>query len=262
MKRLEIRLVTIMIILFISGIFLVSSNFLPKRATAQETSTIAFIHANVIPMDDERVLEDHTVVIQNGLISEIGPSAEVTVPEGAQVINGEGKYLMPGLADMHMHTFPFDSPAHLVLYLAHGVTTLRNLGVPFQQMKWPEQIRAGEIVGPTIYQSGPNIVGFGTVVSPLQIFGMRAMLWLIVLLPLLLIFLLIWFGLRLFGRHGLSGNFRRTVGLSWLGIAVVVATLVVLLKLIPIQIVAQFFVPSFQMYAETPRDTRWLVLPA
>lgn len=261
MKYLEFQPIIKAILLLMLSLFLMTDSLIPDHTTAQESLTTAFIHVNVIPMDGERILENYTVVVQNGLITEVGPSDEVVVPDGAQVINGEGKYLMPGLADMHIHTYPFDSPAHLILYLTYGVTTVRNLGVPLQQMNWPEQIQVGEIVGPTIYQSGPNVVGFGynTAVSPLQIFGMRATLWVIVFLPLILVFLLIWFGLRLFGRRGLSGDFRRRAGLPWLGIAVVVAILVVVFKLIPIQLVAQVFVPSFQMYAETSRDARWIV---
>ena len=56
----------------------------------------------VLPMDRERVLEDHTVLVQDGLIQEVAPSHRVEVPAGAQVIDGTGLFLLPGLADMHV----------------------------------------------------------------------------------------------------------------------------------------------------------------
>ena len=64
---------------------------------------IAFVNVNVIPMDRERVLKDQTVVIRNGVISEIGDAKKVSVPPGARIISGAGKFLIPGLTDMHVH---------------------------------------------------------------------------------------------------------------------------------------------------------------
>ncbi|MDX1521917.1 MAG: hypothetical protein R3264_09845, partial [Anaerolineae bacterium] len=70
---------------------------------AQAPQTTAFVNVNVIPMDTERVLENQTVIVEGDRITAIGPAAEVAVPAGAEIVEGNGAYLMPGLADMHMH---------------------------------------------------------------------------------------------------------------------------------------------------------------
>ena len=110
-------------------------------------------------MDTERVLENQTVIVEGDRITAIGPVDEVAVPEGAEIIEGNGAYLMPGLADMHNH-LDFDAdPNFMRLYLAQGVTTLRNLNAIPEHLTWREQVANGELLGPTIYTSGPAVVG-------------------------------------------------------------------------------------------------------
>jgi imidazolonepropionase-like amidohydrolase len=115
----------------------------------------AFVGVQVIPMDREHVLTHQTVVVRGGRIAEIGAVGSVRIPEDAVRINGQGHFLMPGLADMHVHVSADEFP----LYLAAGVTTIRNLsGLP-EHLKWREQIAKGEMLGPTLYTSGPMISG-------------------------------------------------------------------------------------------------------
>jgi predicted amidohydrolase len=86
-------------------------------------------------MTVEKIFEKQTVLVEGTRIIAFGPANEVAIPEDAKVIEGAGAYLMPGLADMHMHTredwlsglWPV-SP--LKLYLANGVTTIRDFGAP------------------------------------------------------------------------------------------------------------------------------------
>jgi imidazolonepropionase-like amidohydrolase len=102
------------------------------------------------------VLPNHTVVVNGDRIIALGPSAQVEVPAGATVINGAGKWVMPGLADMHVHLGTKDD---LTLFLAAGVTTVRNmLGAP-RHLTWRSQIAAGQWIGPTIVTAGPIIDG-------------------------------------------------------------------------------------------------------
>jgi imidazolonepropionase-like amidohydrolase len=116
----------------------------------------AFVHVTVVPMDRERVLENWTVVVADGRIRELGPSVAIEIPKRATLIDGRGKYLMPGLADMHAHTWEEDE---LPLFLANGVTTIRNMfGGPIH-LRWKKRIAAGDLVGPTIYTAGPIIDG-------------------------------------------------------------------------------------------------------
>src|SRR5690349_12679238 len=63
----------------------------------------AFIDVHVIPMDTERVLPDQTVLVAGGRITALGPASQVAVPTGATQIDGHGKYLLPGFAEMHTH---------------------------------------------------------------------------------------------------------------------------------------------------------------
>jgi imidazolonepropionase-like amidohydrolase len=64
---------------------------------------VAFVDVTVIPMDKEQILPHQPVVIQSGRITQVGSAASVKVPRGALKIDGKGKFLMPGLADMHVH---------------------------------------------------------------------------------------------------------------------------------------------------------------
>jgi imidazolonepropionase-like amidohydrolase len=111
--------------------------------------TTAFTNVNVIPMDTERVLENHTIIVEGNRITAIGPVNEVTVPAGAKVIEGEGAYLMPGLADMHMH-FGEDEKT-FKLFIANGVTTVRDTAALPLYLQWKKEIAAGTKMGPQIY---------------------------------------------------------------------------------------------------------------
>ena len=66
-------------------------------------ASTAFFNVNVIPMAEERVIAAQTVIVENGVITVIGPVDEVPLPEGTEVVDGTDRYLMPGLAEMHAH---------------------------------------------------------------------------------------------------------------------------------------------------------------
>src|SRR5664279_547725 len=77
----------------------------------------AFVHANIVPMTQEGIVRDQTVVVQNGRIAQIGSTGQVGIPRGTCKIEARSKYLIPGLADAHVHLL---SPNELPLYLANG----------------------------------------------------------------------------------------------------------------------------------------------
>jgi imidazolonepropionase-like amidohydrolase len=115
--------------------------------------SVLFKHINVIPMDEEKVLENVDVLVVDGRISRIGPDVP---PENAEVVWCDGKYLIPGLCDMHMH---LNVKGDLDLYLPNGVTTIRNMwGEPAFNV-WRDQIKAGEFNGPTVYNCGQILDG-------------------------------------------------------------------------------------------------------
>ena len=117
-----------------------------------DSQACAFVHANVVPMNEERLLPDQTVVVQNGTITQVGPSKSVIIPRGACKIDAKGKFLIPGLADAHVHLL---SPNELPLYLANGVTTVFNLDGHPAHLLWRKEIARGEMAGPTIFTTGP-----------------------------------------------------------------------------------------------------------
>lgn len=125
-------------------------------------------HVTVIPMDAERSLADHTVVLRGRRIAALGPSATTPTPDGALRIDGRGRYLIPGLAEMHGHFLGpqavlelGDAYADRLLFLnvACGVTTVRGmLGGP-RDLRVREEIARGERLGPQILVAGPSLNG-------------------------------------------------------------------------------------------------------
>jgi len=135
-----------------------------QAAQAAQTA-YAFTDVTVIPMDRERTLPGHTVVVRDGVITQVGPTETTPAPDDATVIPGEGRYLLPGLAEMHAHVPPGQDPPRedieetLFLYLAGGVTTIRGmLGAPYQ-LELREELRRGEVVGPRFYVGAPSVNG-------------------------------------------------------------------------------------------------------
>ncbi len=146
---------------------------LPSAACAQPAAdVIAFENVTVIPMTDDRPLSGHTVLVQGDRIVAVGPAASVAVPAGARRVDGRGKYLVPGLAEMHGHVPPPSAPAQatedvLFLYLANGITTVRGMLGAEGQLELRRRTNTGELLGPTLYLAGPSFNG-NSVNSPEQ----------------------------------------------------------------------------------------------
>ncbi|MGH2670963.1 MAG: amidohydrolase family protein, partial [bacterium] len=121
-----------------------------------------FENANVLPMDRNRVLERQNVLVENGRIAAVG--RRVKAPKDAVRVDATGKFLMPGLAEMHGHLpAPPTPPAVIenILYLfaSNGVTTVRGmLGHP-SHLELRARIGRGELLGPTLYVAGPALGG-------------------------------------------------------------------------------------------------------
>jgi len=104
-------------------------------------------------MDEEKILANVDLLVEDGKISRIGPDVP---PENAEVVLCDGKYLMPGLCEMHMHLI---SRGDLDLYLPNGVTTIRNMWGAPEFNVWRDQVKAGELIGPTVYNCGQILDG-------------------------------------------------------------------------------------------------------
>lgn len=122
---------------------------------AQQT-TVVFAGVSVIPMDREEVLSNQTVVVENGRISYVGASP--AAPSGATVVDGHGRFLMPGIAEFHAHVPNAGPVAHraLSLYALAGVLTARGmLGAPMH-LALRDSIASGKLLGPRLLTSGPS----------------------------------------------------------------------------------------------------------
>ena len=137
---------------------------LAAQSASASTPVVAFVNVNVLPMDRERVLEGQTVIVRDGRIASIEPAARARVPSGALRVDGRGKYLMPGLAEMHAHIPGAQVPEQVVqdiftLYIANGITTIRGmLGAP-NQLGLRAKTASGEMLGPTIFVGAPSLNG-------------------------------------------------------------------------------------------------------
>jgi hypothetical protein len=127
-------------------------------------SVVAFVDVTVIPMDRERTLPRQTVVVRGGRIVAIGPRDRVKVPAGGVKVDGRGKFLIPGLAEMHAHIPGGDTPDSVVertlfLYVSGGITTIRGmLGHP-RHLALRARAARNALLSPTIYTSGPSLNG-------------------------------------------------------------------------------------------------------
>lgn len=132
-------------------------------------NVVAFVHASVIPMDRERVLENQTVVTAEGKIIEVGPSSVVKVPKGAFRVDAKGRYLIPALSDMHVHLLseawnmmlPPEAQAQaagktlpqadfLFPFIANGVTMVQGLSATPPELALRKRIEQGEVLGPRL----------------------------------------------------------------------------------------------------------------
>ncbi|HTR53384.1 MAG TPA: amidohydrolase family protein, partial [Kofleriaceae bacterium] len=115
---------------------------------------LAFVHANVIAMETAQIDRDETVLIDHGEVVAVG---KIDVPAGANVIDARGKFLIPGLHDMHVHLD--GTRGMLELFVLAGVTTVRNMAGNRGILALRERVAKGEIVGPRIYTAGPFVDG-------------------------------------------------------------------------------------------------------
>ena len=131
------------------------------------SKSLAFIHANVIPMDEECVLNDQTVIVRDGRFHEIGDTSSTVVPDDSHRVDVNSQYMIPALADMHIHLegqawnimFPpdaqfspeeLDFSAILFPYLANGVATVQIMSALPEHIQLRDQINRGETLGPRL----------------------------------------------------------------------------------------------------------------
>ena len=121
---------------------------------------IAITNVSVVDVERGRTLGGQTVLVRDGRIVEVGTAASVRAPPDARVIDGRGRWLIPGLWDMHVPTTGPQSERLLPVYLAYGVTGVRDMGADLDVLRRERaRIRAGESRGPRIVMAGPILDG-------------------------------------------------------------------------------------------------------
>lgn len=125
-------------------------------AFASPVELTALTDISVLSPDGQTMLADRTVVIAGGKI--ISVTVDGAIPANAKVINGHGKYMIPGLVDSHAHILK--SPNDLLLYVANGVTHIRDLGGPPERLQIRDEVEQGR-VGPRMFVASPPIDSMG-----------------------------------------------------------------------------------------------------
>jgi imidazolonepropionase-like amidohydrolase len=141
---------------FLAGVF---------AGSAVCADTLAITHVNIVDATGALTQPEMTIVVREGRISDLGKSAVVAVPPDAKQVDGSGKYLIPGLWDMHVHTvfgdwLPRDEKVMLPLFVANGVTGVRDMGGDLDVLKqWRAAIASGRLLGPRMIIAGPMLDG-------------------------------------------------------------------------------------------------------
>ncbi|MDH5603355.1 MAG: amidohydrolase family protein [Cyclobacteriaceae bacterium] len=156
--------------LLLHVILLITASCTKSPVGESEQKGYVIQNVNVISMENDQVLAGQSVHIEGEKIAGIYPAENFHIPEGTTVIDGTGKYLMPGLSEMHAHIPVPKEDSTLVeetlfLYLSNGVTTIRGmLGDPFH-LWLKDQVNNKGMLGPRIFTSGPSFSG-NTVKTP------------------------------------------------------------------------------------------------
>lgn len=119
-------------------------------------TTIAITGATVIDGTGRAPVARSTILIRDGRISAVGPDGTLTIPADATRMNAAGKYVIPGLWDMHVH-LSATGPGALPMLIAYGVTSVRDLSGVEEVRRWRDDVRAGRVAGPRIMITGPII---------------------------------------------------------------------------------------------------------
>ncbi len=155
--------------------------FGPLESTGQtspsEPAPVVFIHANIVDVrannPDSALIIDQTVVVSGDRIVAIGKT--IPIPARAKVVDASGKFLIPGLWDMHVH---IADSSYLAMLVAYGITGVRDMGgaaldandgcesITAQVlMAWRDRVKSGELIGPRMLISGPAVSGTGSPTS-------------------------------------------------------------------------------------------------
>ncbi|MGH9846233.1 MAG: amidohydrolase family protein [Blastocatellia bacterium] len=130
-----------------------------STATPEKVAGVAITGATLIDVRTGESIKDSVIVIEGDRIKQVGKAGEVSIPSSARIIDARGKWIIPGLTDMHSHIS--GTPGlPLGLYLANGVTTIRDPGGNLTLLRLlREQLDSGKLTGPRLFFAGPILDG-------------------------------------------------------------------------------------------------------
>jgi imidazolonepropionase-like amidohydrolase len=134
-------------------------------AAPERPQALVFDGVTVIDVERGQALPGMTVIVEGERIAQVGRQPALRIPPGARVVDGAGRFLIPGLWDMHVHTafgdwFPGARDIALPLFVANGVTGVRDMGGDLEVLiEWRRAIAQGSLVGPRMVISGPMLDG-------------------------------------------------------------------------------------------------------
>ena len=150
----------LLLILFCSSLLLAQ-----QRTSSRQ---LVFTHVTLIDGTGAAAKPDMTVVIRDGRIAALGRSGKIRPAKSAQVVDASGKFLIPGLWDMHVHEW--NKEAFFPLFIANGVTGVRDMFAPLPPIKqWRAEVSAGTTIGPQIVAAGIILDGPNPACAPCSI---------------------------------------------------------------------------------------------
>jgi imidazolonepropionase-like amidohydrolase len=156
-RRAKTKTITIAVM---SMLFCSQASLFAQTRDRAAKGSLAITHVNVIDVTGGQTATDSTVLIVGDRIGQIGKSDKIKIPKDAETVDATGKFLIPGLWEMHGH---ISFKEFIPLFIANGVTGVREMGgnpSEFQQLKeWRRQISSGELIGPRIIAAGIIVDG-------------------------------------------------------------------------------------------------------
>jgi len=146
-------------------LLLLAASGLLSSCLAPREDSLAITHVTVIDMTGAAPLSDQTVLIEKQRIAAVGPAPSIQLPRATRIVDGRGKFLIPGLTDMHVHLTAAGEPDGsrrfmIPLLLANGITTVRDMGGYLESLvPLREEIKKGKRLGPQIVYAGPYLDG-------------------------------------------------------------------------------------------------------
>ena len=146
-------------------LFAIVAAALLASCSSSHPATMAITHVTLIDATGAAPQPDSTVIVSEGRISAAGSANSIVIPRSAKVVDASGKFLIPGLADMHIHLTGAGEPSGsrdfiLPLLIANGITTVRDMGGKVEYLKeLRAEIESGQRIGPQIFFTGPYLDG-------------------------------------------------------------------------------------------------------